>query len=136
MKSNLDYMSELFAFYQETADLLKKMPDECNYKTTSILNGYQQLFERFCPYQIGDKVLLTKAPDFEKAPGWIGSKHFLIPGAIGYIKTRDFRNNSFIFGIEFEDDSFIDHNGKIHKIKRAERYLFLLPESELAAAED
>jgi hypothetical protein len=133
MGTNQQYIKELAVFHQKVTDLSKIMPSEIDYKIKSVFNGYQEMFDRFCPFQIGDKVVLSKVPDFTKAPGLESSKHFLIEGAIAIVKTRNFKNQLFIFGLEFEEDSWIDTQGVIHKRKPEGRYLLCISELSLAS---
>jgi hypothetical protein len=101
---------------------------------------YDFLMERFAPFKVGDRVRLTKAPDIGPDSGWNGSRHFLIPGALGVVADaecgRRFINGSlsdkaaFRFGVQFDDESWIDRNGTVHPIDK-DRHVYTLGESFL-----
>ena len=132
MGTNQQYIEELAVFQQRAAELAKIIiPSEIDYKVKSIANSYQEMFDRFCPFQINGKVVLSKAVDFAKAPSWESSKHFLVEGAIATIINRDFRNKLYVFGVEFEKDSWIDVKGTIHEYKPEDRHLFYISELSL-----
>jgi hypothetical protein len=131
MGTNQQYIEELAGYHQRVAELVEIIPSEIGYKVKSIAVSYQDMFDRFCPFQIGEKVILSKAIDFTKAPSWESSRHFLIEGAIAIIKERDFRNKLFVFGVEFEEDSWIDTEGDIHQYKPEDRHLFCISELNL-----
>ena len=128
MKTTQQYAEELAEFL---CQLSRSIPSEIEYKTSAIVNNYQDIFDRFCPFQIGDEVILTKEVDFAKAPNWKPSKHFLVNGAIAVVKSRDFKHGLFVFGVEFEDDSWIDTDEIIHKYEPENRHLFYIDESYL-----
>ena len=90
------YCEEVEKVYEQIEALEKSISSEFGYKLKSILASYDSIFNRFCPFKIGDRVALTKIPDFEKAPGWLRSKHFLTEGAIAVVIERDYRNEHFI----------------------------------------
>jgi hypothetical protein len=79
-----------------------------------------------CPYQVGDLVRLTKTPEItkEKSWGWLGSKHFLIEGAIGRIAGREFYDGLFRFYVVFEHETWIDYQGAEHPVDRLAHYSF------------
>ncbi len=74
------------------------------------------------PFAVGDRVFLKETPEItpEKADGWIGCEHFLIKGATGTIKEVHY--NRLSLGIEFDDESYIDSEGKEVPIK--DKHLF------------
>lgn len=71
-----------------------------------------------CPYQIEQRVMLVKTPEIslEKSWGWLGAKHFLVEGAGATIKFREFYKGSFVFGLHFDSDSWMDSSGTKHPI--------------------
>jgi hypothetical protein len=79
-----------------------------------------------CPYKMGDRVALTKTPIINKNEGWgwLGSKHFLVQGAIATIVERDFHDGHFIFGLHFDDETWIDNNGNKQPVDRHAMYMF------------
>jgi hypothetical protein len=100
-----------------------------------ILQSANSLWSK-CPYQIGQAVQLNKTPEItqEKSWGWMGSKHFLIKGAVAHIKTREFYDGRFVFGLNFQDESWIDFEGKIHP--KTEESIYCFGESWLEAFDE
>jgi hypothetical protein len=76
--------------------------------------SYNLLMERFAPFKVGDRVALSRTPNItsETAPGWMSCRHFLVKGATGTVKEANCGQGGFRFGIVFDDDSWIDRNGK------------------------
>lgn len=72
-----------------------------------MVDSYLSMYERFCPYQIGDIVELVEDYDTSDAPGWDHCKHFLIKGAIATVRHRGYNNGRFTFDIEFVDESWL-----------------------------
>jgi hypothetical protein len=112
-----DYVKDLTKIYDLTEELVSLVKDETQYKLKNVLTSYCDLFERFCPYKIGDEIELIVTPEISEivAPGWLPSKHFLITGAIGQIKSVEYRNNKFVVWVTFESESWIDSfTGEVH----------------------
>lgn len=86
------------------------------------------------PFKVGDLVKLNKTPEItkDKSWGWLGAKHFLVEGALAEVKSRQFYDGKFIFGLMFNDDSWIDYNGNIHYVN--ERYIYSFSEDWLMPA--
>lgn len=74
----------------------------------------------FARFKIGDKVALTeeweshfaKELDRYQNHGWQSMKHFLVRGAVAIVKSVDFHKGSFMYGVEFENESWISTCGK------------------------
>ena len=122
-----DDLKELTGLFDAAA---KKARDLAGFKVEQIVESYQFMFDRFCPLKVGQRVMLTTAPDFERAPGWRHCKHFLVPGAEGVVKNRGYSNNHFVFDIEFDDQSYIDRNDE--EIPLGEKCTFRFREADLA----
>lgn len=78
------------------------------------------------PYKVGDRVALTKTPviNEHEAWGWLGAKHFLVKGAIATVVDRQFYDGHFLFGLHFDDESWMDHNGQKHLKDKPSMYMF------------
>lgn len=65
------------------------------------------------PFNEGDRVTLKETPDInpETSWGWMGSKHFLVKGSVATIKQIKFHDGHFIFGLAFDDETWIDTKG-------------------------
>lgn len=102
------------------------------------VEGYATaLFERFCPFKVGDKVKLTRTPEITetKAWGWMGSKHFLVKGAVATVREIDYRSesNCFEYWLEFDNDSFINSITK-EVVPIVARKLFVFLEKDVEVA--
>jgi hypothetical protein len=106
---------------------------ELPWKLKVLTAAYNLLMERFCPFKIGENVILIKTPKIESDSGWFKCKHFLITGATGTVRKAEVDSNGkFIFYVEFENESHIDLEGKL--ILSTNRHLFGFEESFLAKA--
>ena len=83
------------------------------YYVNKVNDQINLLFNRFCPFKEGDRVVLTKSPviDVKTAPGWVHAKHFLIEGSIGTVTSRDADAAGFRFGVVFDNDTWFDARG-------------------------
>ena len=83
------------------------------------------LFDR-APFKVGDRVRLTKTPDItpEKAWGWMGAKHFLVKGAMATVAAIDFSEGRFEAWLYFDDETWKDHSGTLHKPSEPAQYHF------------
>jgi hypothetical protein len=108
-KTPQDYAKDLTKIYNLTEELVSLVKNESQYKLKNILTSYCDLFDRFCPYKIGDEIVLTVTPEISEstAPGWLHSKHFLIEGAVGLVNSVEYRDNKFIVWVTFESQSWI-----------------------------
>lgn len=76
-----------------------------------VIDSYLSLFDRFSPYQIGDRVKLIKSCDVNEDSGWYNSRHYLIKGSKATVKGRGYRDGKFTFEIMFDDETWIDREG-------------------------
>jgi len=99
-----------------------------------VLNNANSLWLK-APFQVGDLVMLNKTPEItvEKSWGWMGSRHYLIKGALARVHERSFYDGRFVFGLLFEDESYKDYNGKINPVK--EKHVYSFGESWLSSAD-
>lgn len=109
------YAEEFIEFYNACKELEKKVPQEFGWKLNEVFSSYNSMFDRFCPFKVGDRVELAKTPIIgeDSAPGWVGCKHFLIAGAKGVVRERGYCEDHFVFDVEFDNESWIDKEGKI-----------------------
>lgn len=79
--------------------------------------GSLALFAEQLPFKRGDRVRLVKAPTCEG--GWTVSKHFLVVGAIGTVKTVkvDYLMRDWSVAVSFDSESWIasDHYPSLHQ---------------------
>ena len=83
------------------------------------------LFERG-PFKEGDRVRLTRTPEINENTswGWIGSKHFLVAGALATVREVDFYDGRFVAGLHFDDESWISFDGQVHPAAEKALYYF------------
>ena len=131
MTNTKDYATHLLKVEETAKELQSLLSQEFGYKLTTLVNSYHELFDRFCPYKIGDRVQLTKEPEILSGSGWYGSKHFLIKGAIATVQSHDFRDDNFLFGLVFDEESWVSSDGKINKLAANRRGVFQFLEDYL-----
>jgi hypothetical protein len=104
--------------YQKAANILNGGP--ADYYFNKIEEYVTALFTNFAPFQEGDRVRLTAAPDCYGH--WAGSKHFLIPGALGTVASMDYSHDQFWGSVMFDNESWIDARGVVHPRQNAHTY--------------
>ena len=111
MNTAESYAEFLLEVEAKVKDLQSLLCRDFGYKLETVLTTHAQLFHRFCPYKIGDRVQLTRSFEKQHGHGWNASAHFLIEGAIATVINCDFRDGLFVFGLSFDDESWIDAQG-------------------------
>lgn len=88
-----------------------------------IRDALRMLFTRFAPFRVGDRVRLTETPEISDKVswGWLGGKHFLVKGALATVREVNVRDDQFLVGLIFDDDSWVDRDGKRHPVAEKER---------------
>lgn len=94
-----------------------------------VVESYLSMFDRFCPFKVGDRVALVETLDIPKDSGWYTSRHFLVRGEIGTVTQRGYRNGEFEFYVMFDNETRIDRDGKLQPVD--DKHNFVLPESAL-----
>jgi len=122
------YFEELMGYTQALEAVPK--PQQFDYKLNYLIKGFREMCDRFCPYKVGDRVQLSATPEIGKGSGWYGSKHFLVKGAAATVKSTDFNNGLFCFGLVFDDDSWVDTDGKVYPTETG-KYIFIFSEKWL-----
>lgn len=97
---------------KEAEGILAKGP--LNYYLEEMAASYEMLMKRYAPFKVGDRVALSVTPNItrETACGWMGSKHFLKKASQGRVVTAECGLSGFTFGVEFDDETWIDAEGK------------------------
>lgn len=129
MGNTKTYAGEIFAYIQALNAV--PVPDQFDYKIRRLTKNFAELYDRFCPYQPGDRVQLSKTPEIALGSGWWGSRHFLIEGAIATVQSTDFGDGLFNFGLVFDDDSWINSAGEVVPAEPEKRLLFYFSENWL-----
>jgi hypothetical protein len=107
------------------------------YTLDVLFAAHRLVVERFSPFKVGDRVALSKTPkiDKETAWGWLASKHFLVKGAQGIVRTVDLHSNGdLVFGVEFDDETWIDRDGNRRTVDRKHAFSFREGSLSLAAS--
>lgn len=91
-----------------------------------LLHSYKLLLDKYAPFKVGDRVMLKKPPtiDDTHAPGWAGCKHFLIEGAKATVCEVSCGEGGFRFYLEFDGESYIDHEHMLHMVKDKHSFCF------------
>lgn len=96
------------------------------YHLREMAAAYELLMNRFAPFKIGDRVKLTKAPviNEKEAWGWLGSKHFLVPGALATVVESRCGEKGFVFGVTFDRETWMDRHGHEQPVDQKHSYCF------------
>ena len=120
MSNTIEYAKNL----KEVSRMAKRFADSMQQATGNsfewsmeqMADSYISMFERFCPYKEGDHVELLKDVPCDGS-GWVTCKHFLIRGATATIHSCGYGNGKFVFDVIFDDESWIDSDGKEQPIE-------------------
>jgi hypothetical protein len=118
----------------ELREALKGLGD-LTYQFQKYLESHELLLSKYAKFHVGDRVRLIRAPTItsETAPGWMGSKHFLVPGALGEIREADVHNGNVAYRIVFDNESWIDNDGKTKLVTPERRHMYHFAEKYLEA---
>ena len=95
-----------------------------DYYIRNLVDCYELLLERFAPFHIGDRVILTKSPDIPTDSGWNCARHFLVKGAVATVRMVEADNKGFTAQVEFDDETWIDHKGERRRVEYKHTYGF------------
>jgi len=111
--------------FKEGIGILESGPAEFYFEK---MKGYANaLFEQFAPWKASDRVVLTKPTN--GGVGWRSAEEiWLKPGAIGTVHAVDFSDRYFTAAIEFDDESWMDSEGRVHPVAPNGRHLFRIDE--------
>ena len=121
------YALEIKQLVKDANELSNRLNSSCGssleWATEEIIDSYLSLYDRFCPFKIGDRVQLTKYYT-KKDTGWEHCKHFLNRGSTGKVVNRGYKEGLFIFDIVFDNESWIDNDGVENKTKDKHTFAF------------
>jgi len=127
IKKYFAMQKEAFAKHKEAEAVLSGGP--ASYYFDKVAEYSEALFERFAPFEIGDKVKIYKEIDIDNASGWNSCRHFLIVDAIGEVMDVDYRGGKFTADVMFDDESWINsHTKKVTPVEGKDRHTFCLSE--------
>lgn len=102
---DLKTVREGFALMEQGMRKLNGGP--LDYYVTRLMDCYELLLDKYAPFKVGDRVVLTETPYIESESGWYSSKHFLVKGAEGIVREVAANRNGFNAGVEFLNQSWI-----------------------------
>ncbi len=129
MSNTLKYAEDLNNIKAKITELSELLNRCVGFELNEVLESYASMFSRFCPFEVGDRVQLKENIDPPEDSGWYGSRHFLIKGAIATVRDRGYQDGSFCFGVEFDNETWIDQDGEINPV--INKHLFYLPEDSI-----
>lgn len=97
-----------------------------------VTKSYLSLFDRFCPYKIGDHVRLARDVNIKNSPGWEACQHFLKKGALATVHERGYEKDAFSFRVKFDAETWLDNEGEEHAME--EKHIFHFSEHALEKA--
>lgn len=116
MSESLSHIKRAFehwrAAFEETEKAHKELSGGPAYYYFEKVEGYvNALFGKYAPLHEGDRVELIRAPEIGAESRWQYSKHFLVPGNPGIVRTVDYYDNQFYADVIFDRESWIDKDG-------------------------
>jgi hypothetical protein len=135
MANTIKYVDDLNNIKAKVTELDRLLnAGELGFKLNEVLLTHASLFSRFCPYKVGDRVQLKESLDIPKGHGWHHCRHFLVKGAVATVKECGYRDDAFIFGLVFDDESDIHYlTGEIVPTEGDQKHLFYLSENKIEA---
>jgi NTP pyrophosphatase (non-canonical NTP hydrolase) len=126
---------KVISTYKSVLDYIKQQPSlsDATYNMESLETFVKVMFEKHCPFKVGDRAKLSKTPDINEKDswGWMGAKHFLIKGKEGTIESVDFHIDKFIFGFIPDNQTYIPSSGDRTEIPINEPYVYMFSEGWL-----
>jgi hypothetical protein len=114
------YASEIKELYKCAEDFKNKvnraMGGSFSWGVEQVIDSYLSMFDRFCPYKIGDRVQLKSTCKIPDSSGWYTSRHFLTKGSKAIVRDRGYSDGQFSFFLEFDDESWIDEKGNVRPV--------------------
>ena len=115
MVDTLQYAENL----KEISTLSKEFADGINRATNNsfgwgleqMADSYVSIFDRFCPFQIDDRVEMLRDVEVKEGSGWYHCRHFLIRGGKATINSRGYSDGKFSFDVVLDDETWIDNDG-------------------------
>lgn len=113
-----------------------RMIIDYNYELSELYKFKDEMYKRYCPFKVGDTVILVKEPviNEKQAWGWLHAKHFLKIGAVGIVKEVGFYDGKFRAGVKFLNETYIDSNTK-KEIQLEKPHMYMFSEDFLKTCE-
>lgn len=133
---NIERVLEGAKKLREAMDLLSIGPLE--HTLTCLLLAQDLLFTKYAPFKVGDRVELARTPVITEkvAFGWIGSKHFLVEGAVGVVRSLEvFSDGRLRVNVAFDNESWKStRTDEVHPIADAQKHTYCFDVCDLRAA--
>jgi hypothetical protein len=80
------------------------------YALEQMAGVYDLVEQRYACFRVGDRVKLASTPviDEQHSPGWIGSKCFLVKGAVATVMECCIRPKGISYHVVFDNESWIN----------------------------
>lgn len=110
------YAKDLLDIAGHATEFKRKIENSCGgsfkWGVEQVIKSYLSLFDRFCPYKIGDRVQLISTLNIvDENHGWYSCRHNLIKGARATVMERGYTDGRFSFMIEFDIETWINGKG-------------------------
>lgn len=117
---DLDTLKDAITHFERGVGRLRGLSFE--YMMQCMVTAYE-LALQYAPFKVGSRVTLTKAPSC-KDNGWKGAAHFLKPGEPATVSTVEVSPDGMVYGLEFDNETWIDSACVAHKEERKHLYCF------------
>lgn len=125
MKNIEQQVDDALTGLEEIRQLYKRLT-LTSYDIEQIRTTFNEMFERFCPFKVGDRVRLVRdwTDPRGDSPGWHHHMHTLVRDNVAVVKGRDFRNGKFIFDLLFDKETWVDKDGVEHPVSKKGTFCF------------
>ena len=127
------YAKDLIELGSYAKEFSAKISETCGgsfeWGLNQVITSYLSMFDRFCPFTVGDKVQLTKDTKVDNSSGWSQCVHFMKKGSTAIVRKRGYAEGRFAFHIEFDNETWIDREGNEHPVEQ--KHLFHFSENSL-----
>lgn len=106
-------MSNVEEYAKQVIDIV----DLINDVNKQVIDSYLSMFNRFCPFRIGDRVRLIKTLDISPDSGWYHHRHFLTKDSPGTVVERGYSDGRFTFYVTFDNETWIDSDGNKNPVE-------------------
>jgi len=124
------YAQDLKDLMSDISELSKRIPSE--WSLGQVMDSFLSIYDRFCPFEVGDRVELVKNIPVDESSGWYSCRHFLIQGAKATIRRRSYSDDKFTFDVEFDEETWIGQDGVERPVDR--KHTFKISESYLRSS--
>ena len=131
MENVLGKFDEFCKKYQQACKLLTgSTRSEDSYLLETVQKYIRAVLSR-AKFKVGDNVIVAGKIDFEKAWGWLGSRHTLTQ--IATVREIEYREDYFLYTVMFDREFWTDEKGKAHPIDDNDhKHVFSMLERDLS----